>query len=245
MSCEPSAPSPASPNRPGPLVPVLVISGHLAYLVFVFAVQPADRLGTPPSLPGEVFGDQDLAAMALRGLNASQGRGAGRPDAPMTVDDDTFSRALKEDTDLQPRYYLEYPHANLMFFRVPWWLLGPADRAPPAVLDGALGNLIAHGPRDEAEPALWRQFRRATVVYRVALFLLLAGTVLVLWRGYRADGTLSSSCWPLLLPCGLYYTINRFDILPVFFTALGLALLGRRRHLRRHLLSGMCLATGA
>ena len=228
------------PLRISPLVPCLVIFVHLAYLIFVLAVEPSDRLGTPAHLPGGIYGDQDLAAMALRGLNADLGRPAGRSDVPEVIDNKTFSRQLKEDTPLQSRYYLEYPHANLIFFRLPWWLFGPIEPAPPALLDGSLGNLVDHQAQDDSERDIWRQFRRATIVYRIALFLLLAGLVVILWRGYLPDGDLASSCWMLLLPCGLYYTINRFDILPVFFTALALALLGRRHHL----LSGMCLAIG-
>jgi hypothetical protein len=217
-----------------------VVLGHLGYLIFVLAVQPADRLSTPPTLPNGVYGDQDLATMALRALNAEYGRTAGRTDVPQGIDEETYSRQLKEETQLQSRYYLEYPHANLVFFRLPWWLFGPVQHAPAALLDGSFGNLVDHQPQDESDRDIWRQFRRATSVYRIALFLLLAGLVLILARGYLPDGDLSSSCWLLLLPCGLYYTINRFDILPVFFTALALALLGRRQNV----LSGMCLAAG-
>jgi hypothetical protein len=206
----------------------------LTGLLFVLAVQPSDRLD-------EVFGDQDLAAMALRGLNASLGRIAGRTDVPPRIDDDAFSRALKDEAELQPRYYLEYPHANHALFCLPWWLFGPIEHAPPALLDSSLGNLTNHVPRDDEQRGLWRQFRRATVVYRVVLFLLLTGVVLVLWCGYLPNGDLCSPCWPLLLPCGLYYANNRFDLLPVFFTVLGLALLGRGRPF----LSGACLAAGA
>jgi hypothetical protein len=215
-------------------VPALVVLGHLTVLVVVLTLHPADRLD-------EVFGDQDLGAMALRGLNARLGRIAGRTDPPRKLDDDAFSAALVQDGDLEPRYYLEYPHANLVSFGLPWCMFGPIEHAPPALLDSSLGNLTNHVPRSEREREIWRQLVRATAVYRVALFLLLTGIVFMLWRGYLPDGDLSSSCWPLLLPCGLYYALSRFDVLPVFFTTLALALQGRQRLF----LSGASLAAGA
>ena len=231
---------PGDSGRPSPLVPCFVILVHLAYLLLIFAVQSPDHLGEPDSLAGELYGDQDLAAITLRGLNANAGRSAGRMDPP-GADAETFSKSLEEEKPLLPRYYLEYPHVNCAFFCLPWWIFGPLEPLPSAILDGDAFNLTYHTPRDDRERAIWRQLRRASIVYRVVLFLLLSGVVIILWRGYLPDGDLSSSCWPLFLPCALSYTVNRFDILPVFFTTLALALLGRRHHL----FAGICLAIGA
>ena len=54
------------------------------------------------------------------------------------------------------------------------------------------------------------------------------GLVVVLRCGYEPGGGLSSSGLLLLLPAALYFTLNRFDMLPALLTALSLACLGRR-----------------
>jgi hypothetical protein len=55
------------------------------------------------------------------------------------------------------------------------------------------------------------------------------GLVAVLRAGYGPGGELRASGALLLLPATLYFTLNRFDIVPALLTALGLAYLGRRR----------------
>src|SRR5262245_29812544 len=136
------------------------------YLALVFGLQPADRLGEPdtdPRLGRLLYDDYDVTAMALRGLNASRGRTAGRPDEPSYPDLENFRAALDRPAPPAPRYFLEYPHAAVALFRLPFDLL-PACAAlemPPAVLDGVQNVMVWHRPRDEAERRVWHCFRRA------------------------------------------------------------------------------------
>ena len=70
------------------------------YLAFILSLQPADHFGSVPDkapwLNRAVYDDWDLTAMALRGLNASTGRIAGRADNPEQVPDEQYARLLQE-----------------------------------------------------------------------------------------------------------------------------------------------------
>jgi hypothetical protein len=214
------------------------------YLALVLDLQPADRLGPPDAAPDSfqaIYDDADLTAVALRGLNAHLGRVAGRQDSPGVIPDDEFGRALGEDRPLLPRYYLEYPHTTLLLFRLGFWLQPALPPVPAAVLDGAYANVVDHVPAGAAERALWRTFRRAIVVYRVVMLGCLLALVLVLRAGYDPTGRLSSGGLLLVLPAALYFTVNRFDIVPTLLTALAFAAVGRRRPA----LAGAFLGLGA
>jgi hypothetical protein len=241
-----SSPTPGTARRDaraavGYWAPLLVPPVYLALLL---ALVPSDHFGPPdwfPEVNQALYDDVDVAVMALRGLNAHLGRTAGRKEGPDDQEDAGFARILGEDRPLAPRYFLEYPHTSLWLFRLGFLLQPALPPVPPAVLDACHGNFIRHRPGNDAERALWRSFRRATTIYRLLMGACLLGLVFVLRAGYEADGGLASSGLLLLLPATLYYTFNRFDIVPALCTALSFAALGRRRPAA----SGCFLALGA
>src|SRR5262249_40968213 len=237
----------------------------LLYLAAVLWAQPGDHMGPPDRAPwlGQCFYDDlDVSAMALRGLNASLGRVAGREDNPPRLHDDgalpvlgastvgslgsplgqgplltasalvpgraddEYARALDADLPLQPRYYLEYPHAALLIFRAGYLLQSPLPPVPAAVQDGGYGAIVAHPPRNERERDLWRRFRYVTRVHRCLMAGCLLAYLAVLRAGYQRGGGLASSGVLLVLPAALFFTLHRFDIVPVLLTALSLACLG-------------------
>ena len=203
-----------------------------AYLLLVFALQPADHMGPPDAAPWlhrALYDDYDATAMALRGLNAARGRPAGAAEYPRGLSPAEFDAALDApDQTLKPRYHLEYPHPALLFFRLGW--LGQSDLAsyPPAILDGDYNDIVRHTPRDDRERRWWGQFRRAIQMYELLMIACVLALAAVLRAGYEPGGRLASSGLLLLLPAALYFTLNRFDMLPALLTALSLACLGRR-----------------
>ncbi len=227
----------SSLTRWGPfLVPPL-------YLALILWLQPADHLGLTPDkapwLNRSVYDDWDLTAMALRGLNASLGRTAGRADDPKR--DDAFGAKLDEPLPLQPRYYLEYPHAALVLFRVPYWL-EPMPQPPAVVCDGWFGNIVEHRPRNDRERQIWSHFRRVTRTYLVMMCLCTLLLMAVVRAGYERGGGLACPVVLLILPAALYFSLNRFDVVLALLTALGFACLGRRHHVLSGLLFGVATA---
>jgi hypothetical protein len=203
----------------------------LLYLGAIYHLQADGLLGPPEGAEWahqRFFDDYDMTAIALRGLNSTLGRTAGRTDVPPDIDDEEYDRALLEDRPLEPHYYLEYPHATLLLFRL-GWLGGPLPPAPAALLDGGYGNICRHWPDGEDQRELWRRFRRAVRIYEALMVLCFFGLVLTLRAGYDRGGALSSNGLLLLLPAALFFTVNRFDIVPTLLTALSLACLRRRR----------------
>jgi hypothetical protein len=209
------------------LVPVL-------YLLAVLGLQPADRLGDPerwPWLKRLVYDDYDATACALRGLNATLGRTAGRPSPPPALGPMGFQVALDQPLpkqQLEPTYFLEYPHAALLIFR-----LGYCFREKPAVLpavcDADYHDLVEHEPRNEGErhwASMLRQAIRVNEVLATACLLIL---MLVLAAGYQPGVAHHGAAFLLVLPASLYFSVQRFDIIPALLTALSLACLARRR----------------
>jgi hypothetical protein len=202
------------------------------YLLLVLAAQPGDHLGPPPEgswAPEGLYDDFDFTAMAQRGLNASLGRLAGREDCPdITIPADEFDAWLDAGPRPRlPRYFLEYPHAALLLFRVPFLFFGEDD-VPAAVLDGNYGNIVLHEPRNDGERRLWTRFRWAVRFYLTVMIACQLALVAVLRKGYGAGGRLASNGLLLLLPGAIYYVAYRFDVIPALLTALSLACLGRR-----------------
>ncbi|MFL5340699.1 MAG: hypothetical protein ACJ8F7_11160 [Gemmataceae bacterium] len=201
-----------------------------------FAIQPGNRLRCPHDdylLLSAVYDEFDLTAMALRGLNAEHGRQAGRAENPFEGwYEPPLARRLGDDVPLRPRYFLEYPHAALLLFRAGYWVQPSArDRpVPPAVIDGDYHDIAMYCPQTEAEEGLWRCFVTATrfyvVVMLVCLFLLMA----ILEWGYGPGTGLAGGSLLLLMPALLYFTLNRFDVVPALLTAVSLACLGRKWH---------------
>lgn len=210
--------------------PFVVLPG---YLLLVFALQPCDHMGPPDAAPWlhrSLYDDYDVTAMALRGLNAERGRTAGATVYPRGLSSDQFDESLDApDQTLKPRYHLEYPHAVLLFFRLGWFWQSDLNSYPPAILDGDYNAIVRHTPRNDQERRWWGEFRRATQTYMLLMTACALGLVVVLRAGYEPGGGLSSSGLLLLLPAALYFTLNRFDMLPALLTALSLACLGRRK----------------
>jgi hypothetical protein len=201
------------------------------YLAVVLAVQPNDHLGPPDRWPffGQpLYDDYDVTVMALRGLNAHVGRPAGRLGMPPHISDAEFAEKLQHDQPLASSYYLEYPHTALWLFRLPFLFQSSYPPVPAAVLDASHGNLIMHRPTREEDVLLWRALRQTTRLYRTLMGICLLGLILTFRAGYDPEGRLSSSGLLLLLPGVLYFTFNRFDVVPALLTALSLACLGRR-----------------
>jgi hypothetical protein len=224
----------------------------ILYLALILGLQPAGDLmdsRVAPELGRLVYDDYDMTAYALRGLNASLGRTAGRTDDPPYLGREQFNALLSEETSQTPlrdSYFLEYPHAALLIFRLGYWLapLPEGVHPPAAVLDGSHRDLVEHRPENEREKLLWRGFRRVIRVYVVIMIGCLLALMGVLGRGYEAGGGWAVEregkqmdraswrappCTLLLLPAALYFSANRFDIVPALFMALALACLGRDR----------------
>jgi hypothetical protein len=222
-----SADPPPRPRRLLRWLPFLLPPLALALVVWL---QPEDHMGAYPDrapwVGKLVYDDWDWSAVVLRGLNASLGRKAGLPEE-QNSEDPEFCAALDDpERTLAERYHLEYPQAATWFFRLPY-LVHPVH-APPAVCDGHYGNIIFHRPRNDAERDLWRTFRRIMQEYAALMVVCLLLLMAVVRLGYEPGGGLSGPVWLLVLPGALYFTLNRFDVLPALLTALSLACLGRR-----------------
>jgi hypothetical protein len=195
------------------------------------AVRPADRLGAPDELPWIdqlLYDDYDFAAFALRGLNSKLGREAGRQEAPGLLSDDEYAVTLQDSRPLESRYYLEYPHAALLLFRVPFAFEPVPPAAPAALLDGAHESIVIHTPRDD-EAAVWKSFHRAVLFYALMMVAFYAALVAVLAAGYLPGGGLGYRGFLLILPGVVFFSLYRFDVVPALLTALSFALLGRGR----------------
>jgi hypothetical protein len=206
------------------LVPVL-------YAGLILWLQPADYLGVSdkaPWLNRLVYDDYDLTAYALRGLNAHLGRTGGLVRDYHYLPDEEFAQALDSPNQtLQPGYYLEYPHPCLLLFRLGYVWQSDFVEPPPPVCDAPYGRLVQFYPRNNAQRQIWGQLRKAVQTHVVLMAVCLVALMAVLRFGYEPGRP--AIIWPLLLPAMLYFALNRFDVVPVFLTALSLACLGRRR----------------
>jgi hypothetical protein len=193
-------------------------------------LRPAGRLGPPEKaewIDQLVYDDNDFAAYALRGLNHFLGRHAGRREAPERMEEN-YAEALREPRPLSESYYLEYPHAALMLFHLPYLFASVSGGAPATLLDGAHEDLVYHVPRGD-ESGLWEQFHRIVTSYMFMMVAFHAALVAVLAAGYLSNGGLAYRGLLLLLPGVLFFSLNRFDVIPALLTALSLACLGRGR----------------
>jgi len=209
----------------------------LVYFALIVWLQPPSRLGPSqraPWLGRLLYDDYDMTAYALRGLNASLGRTAGRLDQPEAVGKAEFNNSLHARAPTAPSespYFLEYPHACLLLFRL-GFAFGPgAERQgiPAVIQDADYHDLVEHTPRDNFEKAIWRQLRLATRIYAALGAICLLGLMFVLRTGYEPGGGLSGPVILAVLPATLYFSLQRFDIVPALLTALGFTCLGRRR----------------
>lgn len=203
-----------------------------AYLAVIFALQPADQLGVPPKPEWAhrlLYDDWDMAALALRGLNAHLGRTAGRVDEPPDLPWDEFVAGLGDLTrTYRPTYYLEYPHATLLLFRLGYVWQWDFQKPPAGLADADYKQLAGFPPGNNHEKQLWRQLRRAGQTYMVVFVACQLGLLWVLRQGYE-PGAPAAPLWLCVLPAALYFTLNRFDIVPALLTALSLLALARRQ----------------
>jgi hypothetical protein len=206
----------------------LLLVVPFAYLAAILWLQPADHLGfcsgKAPWLGRLVYDDFDVTAYAVRGLNAHAGHVPGLDDEPAA---DLVAALDDPNWPSHDHYYLEYPSATLLLFRLGWdWQ--PDPHAPPAIYDAWYHQVVRHVPRNDTERAIWMQFRRAGQTYLVLMTLCCAALMAVLLVGYEPGGALAGGAVLMALPAALYFGVNRFDVLPALLTALSLACLGRR-----------------
>jgi hypothetical protein len=205
----------------------------LVCVVLVFIVQPADRLGALDGwggVEGLLYDDYDGACMVLRGLNSIRGRRPSQAEHPPWLNPAEFDQALDSQVALKAGYYLEYPHATLLLFRL-GYLFTPdiaTQPIPAAVLDNSHHCLVEHRPRTDEEATLWREFRIALRTYVVLLTGCLLLLMALVARGYEPGGKLSGPAWLFVLPAALYFALMRFDVLPALLVAASLFCLGRR-----------------
>jgi hypothetical protein len=200
----------------------------------VLAVMRPDAVAARADLRFEIkwllYDESDLTALALRGANAHMGRLPGRPDeAPMYTEEE-FAAIL--DGPQEPpadQYYLEYPTPTLVLFRL-GFLHRPRtpDLLPPAVADAQQYAIGFFHPRTDAERAWWTVLHDGVAAIVVAMAACLVGLILVLRRGYE-PGDPPPWTWLCVLPGAVFFSLNRFDVLPALLTAAGFALMGRKR----------------
>jgi hypothetical protein len=223
------------------LVPVL-------YLAAIYLRQPDDRLrgpeGQPPTRHRLIYDDYDATAYALRGLNAWLGRPPGRFQEPTPYTPLDFAVLVQTAPSIgreRMPFFLEYPTVTLWLFEIPF-ALPPAvspGSVSQALADGWHTNVVEHDPQTGLERFLWRKLRFAVRTYEAIGIAALIALMVVIGRGY---GELSqhpektqdyeSRSWTailLLLPASLYFSANRFDVLPALLVACSLAALGRDR----------------
>jgi hypothetical protein len=211
--------------------PVLV---PLVWFLAIMAVMRPDAIAGRDAIPWElrrlVYVESDFGAMALRGANSHMGRLPGRPDEPEWAwPEDVADRLDAPQPGYEPRYYLEYPTAALGLFRL-GFLIQPSAREltlPPAVADGqqfAIGFFV---PRSDEERRVWSRLGDAVRFYIVVGAAGLVGLLLVVGRGYEPGGRWGGPLWLAVLPGAVFFSLNRYDILPALATALGFFCLGR------------------
>jgi hypothetical protein len=206
-------------------VPVVMIGGW-------WGIRQTDRLiarKTPWALGALVYDEFDLGAMALRGLNAELGRQAGAEAPPRWVPYPAYSKVIESPRPPKSRYFLEYPHAALLVFRAGYWIQ-PNWRdipIPPGLPDSAYHNLSSHDPETDEQLRIWRVFAQTRDFYfgvMVLSWIVLVGVVRWLYPPEWRTGW-----FLLLLPGAVFFTINRYDILPALCTAFGMAFLTRKK----------------
>jgi hypothetical protein len=200
------------------------------------------REDVPPGWKWMAYDEADFAALVLRGANAHMGRFPGRlkePDTNAGWYPEDLARDLDrkwDPADYSPRFYFEYPAPTLFFFRLPY-LFNPDARGlvvPPCAADRFQYSVSQYVPRadpgHETERRVWACFRIATRFYVVTMAAGLVGLMLVLLRGYGPEFPRPGPVWLAALPAAVFFSLNRFDILPTLATALAFAALGRGKN---------------
>jgi len=220
----------------GYLRPAALLFVPLLALAAWMCVAPTYRLCQEEdgyNLPFLIYDKYDLTAMAMRGLNAELGRQPGAEFNPPGEDPRDFEKRLHAPHTQKERYFLEYPHAMLLLFRAGFWIQPGWREAPiPEYLpDSDYHNLCEYHPESDPDLRLCRVFVIATHFYVVVMVVCLLILIYLCERGYSAASGLRGGALIFLLPGMLFFTLNRFDVIPAMLTALSMACLSRNRPL--------------
>ncbi len=124
----------------------------------------------------------------------------------------------------------EYPQAATYFFAVPYVILdfpGPLDTRLIGDLETFLGSDVKANPNlPDSKHLRNRLFLRYSLVFSLLMVPFLFFSILIVHR-LRPDRKYLA--YLMLLPAGLYFTHNRFDIIPAFLSLLAIYLLSRDR----------------
>ena len=96
-----------------------------------------------------------------------------------------------------------------------------------SVADACHNTIVEHHPENPQERALWRKFRQASRVYITVALTCLLALMLVTRIGYQSGERLAGPVLLLLLPATMYFSANRFDIIPALLVTMSLMCLGR------------------
>lgn len=201
----------------------------LFWLIAAIAlIDPASielRSDVPPQFSELFYEPTDMGAFVVRGANQSMGRlPGGLKEPPWTQPGELAHRLEGPPLEYTDRYYLEYPSPALFVFGLGYW--SPCEM-PPAVADAHYFAVAHFKPRSKAERNLWKRFHAAAIVHLAVMAAALIALLLVLQRGYEPGSI--GPVWLAVLPAAVFFSINRFDILPALATALGFACLARNR----------------
>ena len=214
------------------LLPLLV---PVAWCGVLLAFMRPDALKARSEIPIEikwlVYDETDLGALVIRGANAHMGRLPGRQDEPLRdTPEDLAARLNGPPQAYSDRYYLEYPTATLVVFQLGYWLQPSDGPAIPPVVADAEQYAVAHFvPQTDNERKIWGRLRTAARVLVMVMAAALLGLMLVIGRGYQPTSGPAPPVWLAALPGAVFFSLNRFDVVPTLATALGFACLGRGR----------------
>jgi hypothetical protein len=223
------------------VVPVL-------YFTFIMWLQPVGHLGDPKNALWHgrtVYDDFDWTAIALRSLNAAHGRVPGLQADPCSGTDPTTFGPITEtgQRTSKRRYFLEYPAPVLWLFSLAFTVAPDMKTRPiPAeILDQCQGAVVFFEPKTESDVSIMRGLRLLIRSYEAIALIFLLALIWVLHGGYKdfCSGPMPELLF--VLPAFLYFSLNRFDIVPTLLVALSVACLSRG-YIGR---SGACLAAGA
>jgi len=124
----------------------------------------------------------------------------------------------------------EYPQLATYLFAVPYIVLdfpGPLDTRLIGELEAAVGSGFPTNPNLPSSPHLRNKlFMRYSLVFPLLMVPFLFFSILIVYK-LRTDR--KHLAFLMLLPAGLYFTHNRFDIIPAFLGLLAVYLLSRER----------------
>jgi hypothetical protein len=124
----------------------------------------------------------------------------------------------------------EYPQAATYFFALPYIIMGfpgPLDTRLIGELEAYVVSVPPTNPNLPSAPHLGNKlFMRYAFVFSLLMVPFLFFSILIVYR-LRPDRKYLA--FLMLLPGGLYFTHNRFDIIPAFLGLLAIYLLSRNR----------------